>query len=189
MAILISATSLNLHYRILNHLALVVQLVVFMKFCIFANRSPTTHQAMSKKELTTVIMLLVAGTSATLQAQELPLWLRLKVERSMKGPMLLKPSELHFDPNSPFAWEDKAAQEKYELQMERYNRAQKSIEPIKQKSEMPAVKFTFRIRGGNAGGNWSPFPDRALDARTIRYPMPQPNFDAPPRGPKAAPRR
>lgn len=124
-----------------------------------------------------------------LQAQELPLWLRLKVERSMKGPMLLKPSELHFDPNSPFAWEDKAAQEKYELQVERYTKAQKSIEPIKRKVEAPAVKFSFRVRGGNTEGNWSPFPDRALDARVIRYPMPQPNFKAAPRGPKGAPRR
>ena len=141
------------------------------------------------KHCTILLLGALLASAIELQAQELPLWLRLKVERSMKGPMLLKPSELHFEPNSPFAWEDKAAQEKYELQMERYNRAQKSIEPIKQKSEMPAVKLTFRIRGGNAGGNWSPFPDRALDARTIRYPMPQPNFNAPPRGPKAAPRR
>lgn len=141
------------------------------------------------KHCTILLLGALLASAIELQAQELPLWLRLKVERSMKGPMLLKPSELHFDPNSPFAWEDKAAQEKYELQMERYSKAQKSIEPIKQKSEMPAVKLTFRIRGGNGGGNWSPFPDRALDARTIRYPMPQPNFNAPPRGPKAAPRR
>ena len=84
------------------------------------------------KHCTILLLGALLASAIELQAQELPLWLRLKVERSMKGPMLLKPSELHFDPNSPFAWEDKAAQEKYELQMERYNRAQKSIEPIKQ---------------------------------------------------------
>lgn len=129
------------------------------------------------------------GWGEILEAQELPIWLRLKVERSLNGPMLLKPSELYFDPNSPFAWEDKVAQEKYEKSVERYAKAQKSITPLKRQLEKPSIKISFRLRGGNTEGNWSPFPDRALDARVIRYPMPQPNFKAAPRGPKAAPRR
>lgn len=141
------------------------------------------------KHYTILLLGILIGCCDGLEAQELPMWLRLKVERSLNGPMLLKPSELHFDPNSPFAWEDKAAQEKYEKSVERYLKAQKSITPIKRKLEKPSVKFSFRVRGGNTEGNWSPFPDRALDARIIRYPMPQPNFKAAPRGPKAAPRR
>lgn len=87
--------------------------------------------------------------------------------------MLLKSSDLLFDPNAPFEWEQEQEIKKYVLEIRREERARKAIEPVKKSFEKPNVKVVFKLRGGNTEGNWSPYPDRALDARVIRYPLPR----------------
>jgi len=144
---------------------------------------------MNKKGLITMIMLLVAGASATLRAQELPLWLRFHLGRKLMTPMPTRDEEMLFDPSAPFSWEQQQERRKMLLCMKREEQARKTLKPVKNHFRKPAVKATFRLRGGNRLSNMSPYPDRALDARVIRYPMPQPNFKAAPRGPKGAPRR
>ena len=49
----------------------------------------------------------------------------------------------------------------------------RNVAPIRRSFDRQRkVAVNWQIRLGNTGcGNWSPFPDRALDARTIRYPM------------------
>ncbi len=50
------------------------------------------------------------------------------------------------------------------------------------------VATNWLIHLGNTGsGNWSPFPDRALDARVIRYPMARSAAEASPVKPNNGP--
>ena len=59
---------------------------------------------------------------------------------------------------------------------ERWSRqAGSTLDPIRRQLECQfshPVKVSLRV-GNSAVNNWSPFPDRALDARVIRYPMPR----------------
>ncbi len=53
--------------------------------------------------------------------------------------------------------------------------ASSTLDPVRERFSRhfsSPVKVSLRV--GNASvSNWSPFPDRALDARVIRYPMPR----------------
>lgn len=112
-------------------------------------------------------------------AQELPLWLRGRVEQSLNAPLQLELMPLtlhHFNPSGSWIlWE---LQQKQQQEVKRDELARKTLKPVKELFKQPkqALKVEVRIRSGNTISNWSPYPDRALDARVIRYPMPQPKF-------------
>ncbi len=128
---------------------------------------------MDKKGLIITITLLVTGTLIPLRAQELPLWLRFHLGRKLTTPMPTHENEMLFDPSSPFSWEQQQERKKILLSLKREEQARKTLRPVKNHFRKPAVRTSFKLHGGNTQGNWSPFPDRALDARAIRYPMPR----------------
>lgn len=71
-------------------------------------------------------------------------------------------------------------EEKARTEQQRYQVAQRSMTPIREYFQKPQQKVKFKLDIGNSAvKNWSPYPDRALDARVIRYPMPRSAAKAP----------
>lgn len=128
---------------------------------------------MKKRGIIIGVILLMAGLFCDLNAQELPMWLRFRIRRSLKYPLAGYSDQMPFDPTAPLCQEEQFERNKYLARMEREDRANKALEPVKNHFRKPSVKTSFKLHGGNTEGNWSSFPDRALDARVIRYPMPR----------------
>lgn len=113
------------------------------------------------------IWLCLCAASCPLHAQELPIRLQHSADRicdcpfrpTLSGPETMLPKT--------------AFQERWRGVTER------NILPIRKALFGPSrtqrkIPIDWQIRLGNSGpDNWSPFPDRALDARVIRYPMPR----------------
>ncbi len=66
--------------------------------------------------------------------------------------------------------------EKFATQLRVRERISESL-PVERPKKRRDIQIEFKVwsgRGiGNTPGNWSPYPDRALDARTIHYPLPR----------------
>lgn len=123
-----------------------------------------------------LLSLLLFGALTTTRAQELPLWLQLEVGEKLRTPLLLETPDLNFSPNNAHAWQYHMETHKSQWEQKRTRQAQSSLMCIKEQfapRNNRAFKVKFRVNAGNVINNWSPFPDRALDARIIRYPMPR----------------
>ncbi len=76
---------------------------------------------------------------------------------------------------SPEEWAVLQEEQRRSLHERWARQAGSTLDPLREQLQRRfsrPVKVSLRV--GNASvNNWSPFPDRALDARVIRYPMPR----------------
>jgi len=80
--------------------------------------------------------------------------------------------------NDSLAWQLELVRQKIAQQRQREALARKNTAPVRgrtteRSAQADRAKWEWRITGNAGPNNWSPFPDRALDARVIRYPMPR----------------
>lgn len=112
-------------------------------------------------------------TAAGLQAQELPLRTHRTASDLCSRPLQLNVPAAEFFPTDTLSWQLEHIRRKVMCQERRREVTDRNVAPIRRSFDRQRkVAVNWLIRLGNTGcGNWSPFPDRALDARTIRYPM------------------
>lgn len=127
---------------------------------------------------TGIILLIFLGTVSALHAQEhrnaqehrAPL-----ADSAARGWLAPLPQKLTVD------WlreeVDPITRERRKIHQLMEQRAQKSVlqqQAIPSQKEAADATGTWRMTIGNTSvNNWSPFPDRALDARVIRFPLPR----------------
>lgn len=121
-----------------------------------------------------VLIGLAVATMLPSRAQEL----RVEGSISSVSKMLDRPMQYSYARPATFereiTWESMLRNREYQKQVEMNNVAQKSVKPVKSYFQRPRQRVTFKLDFGNSAvKNWSPYPDRALDARVIRYPMPR----------------
>lgn len=106
-------------------------------------------------------------------AQEGPA-LRAKTDTATYGLLLTAPERLPADWLKTVA--DPILQQRQQLRCRMEQRARESVVLLRHTPAQydPGQQVgLWRWSAGNTGtGNWSPFPDRALDARTLRFPLP-----------------
>lgn len=125
------------------------------------------------KRLLSTIGACILCTAASLQAQELPLRTHRTASDLCSRPLQLNLPAAEFSLSDTLSWQLEHIRRKAMQQERRREVTDRNVVPIRRSFDRQRkVAVTWQIRLGNTGcGNWSPFPDRALDARTIRYPM------------------
>lgn len=125
------------------------------------------------KKLLTTIGACILCTAASLQAQELPLRTHRTASDLCSRPLQLNVPAAEFSLSDTLFWQLEHIRRKIMRQERRREVTDRNVAPIRRSFDRQRkVAVNWQIRLGNTGcGNWSPFPDRALDARTIRYPM------------------
>ncbi len=106
----------------------------------------------------------IKGVIATPNAFERPLWFSL-------NPLTRNSIEV----GSMEEWALLNEEAKVELHARWARQASSTLDPVREhfgRHFSSPVKVSLRV-GNSSVSNWSPFPDRALDARVIRYPMPR----------------
>lgn len=116
-------------------------------------------------------------TAGSLQAQELPLRMHRAAGDLCSRPLQLNVPAAEFSLSDTLSWQLEHIRRKIMRQERRREVTDRNVDPIRKSTcvlsrERRKVTVDWQICLGNTGiGNWSSFPDRALDARTIRYPM------------------
>lgn len=125
------------------------------------------------KRLLSTIGACILCTAASLQAQELPLRTHRTASDLCSRPLQLNLPAAEFSLSDTLAWQLEHIRRKIMRQERRREVTNRNVAPIRRSFDRQRkMAVNWQIRLGNTGcGNWSPFPDRALDARTIRYPM------------------
>lgn len=125
------------------------------------------------KRLLSTIGACILCTAASLQAQELPLRTHRTASDLCSRPLQLNLPAEEFSLSDTLAWQLEHIRRKIMRQERQREVTDRNVAPIRRSFDRQRkVAVNWQIRLGNTGcGNWSPFPDRALDARTIRYPM------------------
>lgn len=125
------------------------------------------------KRLLSTIGACILCTAAGLQAQELPLRTHRTASDLCSRPLQLNVPAAEFFPTDTLSWQLEHIRRKVMCQERRREVTDRNVAPIRRSFDRQRkMAVNWQIRLGNTGcGNWSPFPDRALDARTIRYPM------------------
>lgn len=110
------------------------------------------------------------------QAQELPFPIQSQKQAfhpSDFRSITHKPTQLQFNPAFPLH-PQQPLEEGWEKRIEIQKTALKRIMPAKKDRNFRVeVQVWSAINTGNYVNNWSPFPDRALDARTLSMPLPK----------------
>lgn len=117
------------------------------------------------------------------QAQELPLKLFLRIHQKASDPLKWEamPQPMGWsDPgigvSDSLLWNLELLRMKFTQQQQRVKTSRENVEPVRrmQERKVRQERINWQLHIGNTEiSNWSPFPDRALDARVIRYPMPR----------------
>lgn len=125
------------------------------------------------KRLLSTIGACVLCTAASLQAQELPLRTQRTVSGLRSRPLQLVVPAPEFALSDTLSWQLEHIRRRIMRQERRREVADRNVAPVRRIVDQERkVATNWLIHLGNTGsGNWSPFPDRALDARVIRYPM------------------
>ena len=127
------------------------------------------------KRLLSTIGACVLCTAASLQAQELPLRTQRTVSGLCSRPLQLVVPAPEFALSDTLSWQLEHIRRRIMRQERRREVADRNVAPVR------------RIVDQERSGNWSPFPDRALDARVIRYPMARSAAEASPVKPNNGP--
>ena len=142
------------------------------------------------KRLLSTIGACVLCTAASLQAQGLPLRTQRTVSGLCSRPLQLVVPAPEFALSDTLSWQLEHIRRRIMRQERRREVTDRNVAPIRKKAsgEGRKVKIDWQVRIGNTGiCNWSPFPDRALDARVIRYPMARSAAEASPVKPNNGP--
>ncbi len=130
---------------------------------------------MKTRTTTGLILALIPLFVGSASAQELPAQMKQEITVATEPFHIeLMPFTLHGFSDPEGRWLLFELQQQQTMQKKLKEIAQRTLEPIRVQQKRPTFKVELRLRAGNtAVQNWSPFPDRALDARVIRYPMPR----------------
>lgn len=128
------------------------------------------------------LMILLGGVQGAM-AQEVPLRFEERWHDRLHQPLQLDiPPMSLWSGEAALRWQQLERQKRYAREDHRNSVSRASLEPLKSKVARDRKQWQVRVRiaaGNTAIQNWSPYPDRALDARVIRYPMRQPDFGKP----------
>lgn len=108
-------------------------------------------------------------------AKELPAEFAARANAATRSLRILSPEKigLHWQ----YTEEDPLQRERHRVEMVRNARARESVLALPQdaaKRYLQKAVGAWRFRISNTSfGNWSPFPDSALDARVLSFPMPR----------------
>ena len=124
------------------------------------------------REKVVLLLILLSGSAIAAKGQDIPLPMRLRIERSLKAEIELVNPFDSFNSDPMLEWRRAKESRKYSSYVVRQRVANTNLAPVKEYFQRPRSAFQFQVSiVSNNILNASPYSDKALDARIIRYPM------------------